>query len=157
MKLDDNYPDEATAKAELMRKYRIAVQRLADYEGTGLEPGEVVTMKNAFMGRELAAITELNGVPITRIRELAQAEKDGRVAMDPPSGPLALDELKQMDGEPVWVVIPENCVSEWCIAKFDVLMGRIRFWCVGGGWYDSKNCGESLFVFRRRPEKCVEP
>lgn len=41
-----------------------------------------------------------------------------------PNGPLTLEELREMDGEPVWVEIPEHRVKEWCIAKFDPLMGR---------------------------------
>lgn len=33
-----------------------------------------------------------------------------------------------MDGEPVWVEIPEGHVAEWCIAKWDPLMRRTRLW-----------------------------
>lgn len=67
--------------------------------------------------------------------------------------PLTLAELREMDGEPVWVEIPEHRVAEWCIVKWDSLMGRIRFWCAGGGWFDGRNCGESLFIYRRKPEE----
>lgn len=67
--------------------------------------------------------------------------------------PLAPEELREMDGEPVWVEIPEGRVAEWCIAKWDPLMGRIRLWGSGGGWFDGRNCGKSVFVYRRRPEE----
>ena len=40
--------------------------------------------------------------------------------------PLTQEELRKMDGKPVWVEIPEGRVAEWCIAKWDPLMGRIR-------------------------------
>lgn len=69
-----------------------------------------------------------------------------------PNAPLTLEELREMDGEPVWVEIPEDRVTEWCIAKWDPLMGRTRLWGSGGGWFDGRNCGKSVFIYRRRPE-----
>lgn len=71
----------------------------------------------------------------------------------PPNDPLILEELREMDGEPVWVEIPINMVSEWCIAKFDPLMNRVRLWCSGGGWFDGRNVGKGLFVYRRKPKE----
>lgn len=56
---------------------------LAAYEDTGLTPDEIIAMKNAFMGREIAKITEFAGVPIDRMCELARAEKEGRLAVLP--------------------------------------------------------------------------
>ena len=67
--------------------------------------------------------------------------------------PLTPEELREMDGEPVWVEIPEEHVSEWCIAKWDPLMKRMRLWGSGGKWFDGRNCGKSLFVYRHRPEE----
>lgn len=72
-----------------------------------------------------------------------------------PNDPLTLEQLREMDGEPVWAEIPEHRVTEWCIAKFDPLMGRMRLWCSGGGWFDGKNCGKSVFIYRRKPEEFV--
>lgn len=59
------------------------VGRLAAYEDIGLEPEEVTAIKHALMGRETAKITELDGIPVRRLRELARAEKDGRLVMLP--------------------------------------------------------------------------
>lgn len=70
-----------------------------------------------------------------------------------PNDPLTLEQLREMDREPVWVEIPENNVAEWCISTFYPLMGRMRLWCSGGGWFDGKNCGKSVFVYRRKPEE----
>lgn len=53
--------------------------RLAAYEDTGLEPEAVEATKTAMMGKAIAEIKEFEGVPIDRLRELAQAEKDGRL------------------------------------------------------------------------------
>lgn len=43
--LNDIYPDEKAAKAALMNRFRIAVERLAAYEDTGVEPKEVEKLK----------------------------------------------------------------------------------------------------------------
>lgn len=77
--------------------------RLAAYEDIGLTPKEIVAMKNAFMGRELAKITEFDGIPIDRLKELALAEREWRLAQLPPNDPLTLEELREMDGEPVYL------------------------------------------------------
>ena len=59
------------------------VDRLAAYEDTGLEPEEVEHLKLASMGKAIAEIKEFEGVPIDRLRELAQADREGRVKIDP--------------------------------------------------------------------------
>lgn len=65
-------------------------ERLAAYEDTGLTPEEVTAAKVALMGKTLAEITEFEGVPLARLRELAEADKDGRCVVLPPEG-KALD------------------------------------------------------------------
>lgn len=59
------------------------VDRLAAYEDTGLEPEAVEHLKLASMGKAIAEIKEFEGVPIDRLRELAQAEKTGRLLVLP--------------------------------------------------------------------------
>lgn len=59
------------------------VDRLAAYEETGLEPEAVEHLKLASMGKAIAEIKEFEGVPIDRLRELAQAEKKGRLVVLP--------------------------------------------------------------------------
>ena len=58
-----------------------AINRLAAYEETGLEPEAVEHLKLASMGKAIAEIKEFEGVPIDRLRELAQAEKEGRLVV----------------------------------------------------------------------------
>lgn len=53
--------------------------RVAAYEDTALEPEEVATVKLALMGKSIAAVEAFNGTPISRIIELAEADKTGRV------------------------------------------------------------------------------
>jgi hypothetical protein len=60
-----------------------AWSRLAAYEDSGLEPESVEALKLSMMGKAISEITEFNGLPIDRLRELAEADKDGRVAVLP--------------------------------------------------------------------------
>lgn len=58
-------------------------ERLAAYEDTGLEPESVEALKLSMMGKAISEITEFDGLPIDRLRELAEADKDGRVVVLP--------------------------------------------------------------------------
>lgn len=57
--------------------------RLKDYEDTGLTPESVEALKLSIMGKAISEINEFNGLPIDRLRELAEADKEGRVAVLP--------------------------------------------------------------------------
>lgn len=134
--------------------YRM-VDRLAAYEDTGLEPGEVVAMKIVLLGRELAKITDVDGVSINRICELARAEKDGRMVILPPNDPLTLEELREMDGEPVWceILIKSAKPSCYAIIHDGVATGfvkgkRINLGCDKIGGY-----GLAWVAYRRKPEE----
>ena len=61
----------------------VMAERLAAYEDTGLTPEEVTAAKLALMGKTLAEITEFEGVPLARLRELAVADKAGRCVVLP--------------------------------------------------------------------------
>lgn len=56
----------------------VLIYRLAAYEDTGLEPEEIKTMIDASMEKAIAEIKEFEGIPIDRLRELAEADKEGR-------------------------------------------------------------------------------
>ena len=57
--------------------------RLADYEDTGLTPESVEALKLSMMGKAISEVTEFNGLPIDRLRELAEADKDCRLVVLP--------------------------------------------------------------------------
>ena len=69
------------------------VDRLAAYEDTGLYPESVEELKLSMMGKAISEITEFEGLPIDRIRELAEADKDGRCVV-----------LPCKVGDTVWIV-----------------------------------------------------
>jgi hypothetical protein len=60
-------------------------ERLAAYEDTGLEPEAVETVKLALAAKHLVDLETLNNTPISRLVELAEADKDGRVRIMPES------------------------------------------------------------------------
>ena len=57
--------------------------RIAAYEDTELEPENVEALKLSAMGKAIAEITEFDGLPIDRLRELAEADKAGRLVVLP--------------------------------------------------------------------------
>lgn len=58
-------------------------ERLAAYEDTGLEPEAIETVKLALAAKHLVDLETLNNTPISRLVELAEADKDGRVVILP--------------------------------------------------------------------------
>lgn len=62
---------------------RLLLERLAAYEDTWLDVDDIEMLRVAVVGKSIATITELNGVPIERLCELAEADKAGRVVIRP--------------------------------------------------------------------------
>ena len=63
-----------------------AWSRLAAYEDTGLTPESVEALKLSMIGKAISEITEFDGLPIDRLRELADADKEGRLVVLPGAG-----------------------------------------------------------------------
>ena len=57
--------------------------RLKAYEDTGIEPEAVETVKLALAAKHMVDLETLNNTPISRLVELAEADKDGRVSVLP--------------------------------------------------------------------------
>ena len=58
-------------------------ERLKAYEATGLEPEAIETVKLALAAKHMVDLETLNNTPISRLVELAEADKDGRVVVLP--------------------------------------------------------------------------
>lgn len=58
-------------------------ERLKQYEDTGLEPEAVETVKLALCAKHMVDLETLNNTPISRLVELAEADKDGRCVVLP--------------------------------------------------------------------------
>ena len=72
--LANGYPRDITEERFL---------RLAAYEDTGIEPEAVETVKLAMAAKHMVDLETLNNTPISRLVELAEADKDGRVVVKP--------------------------------------------------------------------------
>lgn len=122
--------------------------QLGKYEDTGLTPEEVKAVKLALMGQEIAKIKEFDGIPIERLQELAKAEKD--------NAPLTLDELREMDGEPVWI----QAVSKPGMGRYEVLgeySPELNAQLMAGGkMMDCNTFGKTWLAYRRKPEEGTE-
>lgn len=68
----------------------------------------------------------------------------------PTNDPLTLDELREMDGEPVWVVSPSDGRCGPCWMVVDVKLELCRE--VHGGMAVFENYGETWLAYCRRPE-----
>lgn len=61
-------------------------ERLKEYEDTGLKPDEIECIMRMVTGETVAEASEFAGLPVARLKELAEADKDGRVIVtDAPS------------------------------------------------------------------------
>ena len=79
-RLTERMSDEMNGVWAKEHDYISAVHRLADYEDTGLTPGEV----HSLWGEWNAMMSVLNSIGgYDRLRELAEADKEGRVAVLP--------------------------------------------------------------------------
>lgn len=127
------------------------IDRLAAYEDTGLEPEEVVQTKLALMGKVLAEIKEFEEVPVNRMIELAQAEKNGRLVVLPPNDPLTLEELREMDGEPVWIIpiCGSGGFCTWMLVDAEYELCREAH----GEMAVFENCGKTWLSYRYKPEE----
>ena len=77
---------------------------------------------------------------------------DTQPTLTPPNEALTLEELREMDGEPVWVQTPGipkyGC---WVIvAGVDKEYGQRTLYCPGG--YTCRNYGRDWIAYRRPPE-----
>lgn len=73
----------SVSKTALRQIIRQLYSALAAYEDTGLEPESVEALKLSMMGKAISEITEFDGLPIARLRELAEADRDGRLVVLP--------------------------------------------------------------------------
>lgn len=118
------------------------IDRLAAYEDTGLEPEEIKEVQEA-----------MAPIPFGRFRDIMEAERAGRLVLpSEPNAPLTLEELREMDGEPVWVVSRDGR-NESCWMLVDVEYELCRE--AHGGMAVFENNGKTWLAYRRKPEEGV--
>lgn len=129
----------ATQAAELR-------ERLKLYEDTGLMPEEVLYIKHAIMGKVIAGIKEFEGVPVSRMRELATADKDGHLVVTPCKV-----------GDDVYFLIPDDMADGGIYVSYPhrvTEVGTRGFWTSGfcgdpdgmDDFISWKELGKSVFL-----------
>ena len=84
MRVDEHTTRRSVIDVAAVREHAMEFYcRLKAYEDTGLEPETVETVKLALAAKHLVDLETLNNTPISRLVELAEADKDGRVVVLP--------------------------------------------------------------------------
>lgn len=120
------------------------VDRLAAYEDTGLYPESVEALKLSMMGKAISEITEFDGLPIDRLRELAKADKDGRVVV-----------LPCKVGDTVYFALLGRIIEKqvFSIVSFS---NSTRIYCGGTSeYFRPEDIGKTFFLAREEAEKAL--
>jgi hypothetical protein len=106
--------------------------RLKAYEDTGLEPEAVETVKLALCAKHMVDLETLNNTPISRLVEIAEADKDGRVVVLPCK---------------VWDTV---YILRRAFDGADVV-GETELW-----WDDIPQLGKTVFLTREEAENALQ-
>ena len=123
------------------------VDRLAAYEDTGLYPESVEALKLSMMGKAISEITEFDGLPIDRLLEIAEADKDGRCVVLPCKVGDTVWRIVR-DGEPH---ITRDEVRDMYFADDMTLCVEL----VGGRVTFTEKFGKTVFLSREEAEKAL--
>ena len=107
--------------------------RLKAYEDTGMYPESVEALKLSMMGKAISEITEFNGLPIDRLRELAEADKDGRL-----------------------VVLPCKVYETDGVRVYEHTGREVIYETAGGPAFDKNAIGKSIFLTRAEAERAIQ-
>ena len=123
------------------------IKRLAAYEDTGLEPETVETVKLALAAKHLVDIETLNNTPIGRLKELAEADKAGRVVV-----------LPCRQGDELWTYCdhPVKRVYSFTVSDVSTLNGRTVLNTLGLGTIRPEDIGKTVFLTREEAERAME-
>lgn len=136
-----------------------AICHLAEYEDTGLKPENVKDLLKRFENLynifdDLYLVDPVHFQAfLERVKRWYQAEKDGRLGVLPPNAPLTLEQLREMDGEPVWVT-RAGYQSRWALVfVFSKRENIIRLTFDNGNQPIAKTLLDGCKIYRRKPEK----
>ena len=112
-------------------------------------------LKQAMEACELGALSLPD--QIDALMDAGKSVLQEMLTLTPPNEPLTLDELREMDGEPVWIKRLKGlsvCDTGWAVV--DVCPNQIRVWWFGSEVEDEpseKDYGETWLAYRRPPER----
>lgn len=120
-------------------------EHLKQFEDTKRTPEQIEELEAAIMGKAVAQITEFEGMPIARMRELAEADSDGRVVIQP-------------------CKIGDKLYRVFAGEIFEHRVGRMKYFAIQGKWdietYPFCPCvessiGKTVFLTREEAEKAL--
>lgn len=119
--------------------------RLKAYEDTGLTPEEIKAPFTEDAMINLAA--QALGVEPSRLRELAEADKDGRVVV-----------LPCRQGDELWTYCnhPVKRVYSFTVSDVSTLNGRTVLNTLGLGTIRPEDIGKTVFLTREEAEKALQ-
>jgi hypothetical protein len=120
------------------------IERLAAYEDTGLTPEEIKAPFTEDTMINLAA--QALGVEADRLRELAEADKDGRVVV-----------LPCRQGDELWTYCnhPVKRVYSFTVSDVSTLNGRTVLNTLGLGTIRPEDIGKTVFLSLKEAEKAL--
>ena len=121
------------------------LDRLVEYEDTGLTPEEIKAPFTEDAMINLAA--QALGVEADRLRKLAEADKDGRVIVQP---------CRQ--GDELWTYCnhPVKRVYSFTVSDVSTLNGRTVLNTLGLGTIRPEDIGKTVFRTREEAERAME-
>lgn len=135
-------------------KWAEALDRLAAYEDTGLEPEKVLPKDKADeIALKLMRLADLESIcSYTRLREMAEADRDGRLVV-----------LPCQSGEHVFTLLDGQKRVRECEVKYAVLDGWLKVFYIEpigapGNLYSVPfgAFGQTVFLTREGAEKALE-
>lgn len=131
VRVDEHTTRRSVIDVAAVREHAMKIYwRLKAYEDTGIEPEAVETVKLALCAKHMVDLETLNNTPISRLVELAEADKDGRVIILP-------CKVYETDGVRVY----EHTVRE------------VIYETAGGPAFDKNAIGKSIFLTREEAER----
>ena len=123
----------------------VMAERLASYEDTGMTPKEIKAPFTEDAMINLAA--QALGVESGRLRELAEADKDGRVVV-----------LPCRQGDELWTYCnhPVKRVYSFTVSDVSTLNGRTALNTLGLGTIRPEDIGKTVFLTREEAERAME-
>lgn len=142
------YKDEAAARADLVERYKEAMAKLAAYEDTELEPEEVAVLeaKNEVLAQENDRLKAEN----KRLHEENFWLTGHKGQEKEEEKPLTLEELRELDGQPVWVSYEDR--TEWGIVKGTIIYLPAGEYCS----IREEGFGEYWKAYRHPPKEANE-
>lgn len=71
----------------------------------------------------------------------------------PPNDPLTLEELREMDGEPVCIYNRYNGLYRWKVVHHAIAEG---VFFTDGTMHRTSECGDAWLAYRRKPEETIQ-